>query len=54
LPVKKSKDGKQVEKRLRQTFLKHRPPLPVHLEVITGLPSSLVVGQSEIYQYNHD
>lgn len=54
LPVKKSKDGKQVEKRLRQAFSKHHPPLPVHLEVITGLPSSLMVGQSEIYQYNHD
>ncbi len=54
LPVKKSKDGKQVEKRLRQAFSKHHPPLPVHLEVITGLPSSVVVSQNEIYQYNHD
>jgi arginyl-tRNA synthetase len=48
LPVKKSKDSKQVEKRLRQAFSKHHPPLPVHLEVITGLPSSVVINQSEI------
>ena len=50
LPVKKSKDGKQVEKRLWQAFSKHHPPLPVHLEVITGLPSSVVINQSEIYK----
>ncbi|CAB1247260.1 conserved protein of unknown function [Ruminococcaceae bacterium BL-4] len=48
LPVKKSKDSKQVEKRLRQAFSKHHPPLPVYLEVITGLPSSVVINQSEI------